>query len=77
MGERIKKKRLSAESSEVTCLAKVTQVLERGQRLTIEYAGALAVHTSHHVRALGTARDYDTSMLSGEKGISKVFDILT
>ncbi|KAF3910031.1 hypothetical protein AA313_de0208207 [Arthrobotrys entomopaga] len=62
----MRRKKFSKASMEAVTLEKVSQVLEQGQRLTIERMGG-----NHYVRAIGTAHTYDQSMNSGLEAIAQ------
>ncbi|KAK6536879.1 hypothetical protein TWF281_001088 [Arthrobotrys megalospora] len=59
-GERIKKKKITADSAHGTCFLKVCSILDAGQRLVMEHD---VQH--HYVRTNGVAHLYDHSMNSG------------
>ncbi|EWC46795.1 hypothetical protein DRE_04040 [Drechslerella stenobrocha 248] len=78
IGERLKRKKIPVTAAEASCHAKVTEILQHGQRVTIEYLtgnGKAAGKATHYIRATGVARDYDQPMESDRKanaiGISK------
>ncbi|KAF3087110.1 hypothetical protein TWF102_010635 [Orbilia oligospora] len=59
-GERIKRKRIAADSADGTCFVKVYNILEAGQRLVVEHD-----IENYYVRTNGVAHHYDHSMNSG------------
>ncbi|KAK6351474.1 hypothetical protein TWF718_004634 [Orbilia javanica] len=59
-GERIKRKKVAADSADGTCFVKVYNILEAGQRLVIEHDAE-----NYYVRTNGVAHRYDHSMNSG------------
>ncbi|KAJ6261007.1 hypothetical protein Dda_3672 [Drechslerella dactyloides] len=71
-GDRLEKKKIAADSADATCHAKVTTILEHGQRLVIEYLTLPGASKSDQfIRAAGAARQWDESMKSGKKATSK------
>ncbi|EPS38693.1 hypothetical protein H072_7556 [Dactylellina haptotyla CBS 200.50] len=64
IGQKIRAKELtdSTAVAHISCHVKVTEVLERGQRLMMEH-----YDDQHFVRPIGAARQYDHSMDSGLK----------
>ncbi|KAK6503419.1 hypothetical protein TWF481_008438 [Arthrobotrys musiformis] len=62
IGERIKKKRITADSADGTCFIKVWNILEAGQRLVVEHD-----IENYYVRTNGLARRYDHSMNGGHE----------
>ncbi|KAK6544278.1 hypothetical protein TWF694_000980 [Orbilia ellipsospora] len=66
ISDRMRRKKVLKASIEAATLEKVSQVLEQGQRLTIERMGG-----NHYVRAIGAAHIYDQPMSSGLKATVK------
>ncbi|KAK6355188.1 hypothetical protein TWF696_004306 [Orbilia brochopaga] len=68
--DRMERKKVAMGSPDATCFTKVTEILERGQRLVIEYLNIPgAIKSEHYIRAAGAPRIYDRSMKSDKKAI--------
>ncbi|KAF3902564.1 hypothetical protein ABW21_db0206839 [Orbilia brochopaga] len=67
---RLEKKQIAPDSPEATCLAKVADILEHGQRLVIEYFTLVGrTNSGHFIRPAGAAREWDHSMTSDKKAV--------